>query len=97
MAVFIPHLIIGLVVWTLTSGFVAGFRLAPAWLVPSALGLLQAVAIAIHLQDMDVVGEPVEQRAREPFRAAAPLTQYCAAVYRRRLDQRSSANVAISS
>ena len=27
-----------------------------------------AVAVAVHLQDMDVVGEPVQQRAGEAFR-----------------------------
>jgi hypothetical protein len=31
--------------------------------------LLETEAIAVHLQDMDVVGEAVEQRAGEPFRA----------------------------
>ena len=31
--------------------------------------VLQPVALAIHLQDVDVVGEPVQQRAGEPFRA----------------------------
>ena len=29
----------------------------------------EAVAVAVHLQDMDVVGEPVQQRAGEAFRA----------------------------
>jgi len=29
--------------------------------------LIEPVAVAVHLQDMDVVGEPVEQRAGEPF------------------------------
>ena len=28
----------------------------------------EAVAVAVHLQDMDVVGEPVQQRAGEAFR-----------------------------
>ena len=30
---------------------------------------LSTVALAVHLQDVDVVGEPVEQRAGEAFRA----------------------------
>jgi hypothetical protein len=30
-----------------------------------ALALIEPVAVAIHLQDMDVMGEPVEQRACE--------------------------------
>ena len=34
-----------------------------------APALLEAEAVAVHLQDVDVVGEPVEQRAGEPFRA----------------------------
>src|SRR4029079_19517948 len=34
----------------------------------SASAGLQAVALAIHLEDMDMVGEPVEQRAREALR-----------------------------
>ena len=29
----------------------------------------QPVALAVHLQDVDVVGEPVQQRSGEPFRA----------------------------
>ena len=28
----------------------------------------EAVAVAVHLQDVDVVGEPVQQRAGEAFR-----------------------------
>ena len=32
-------------------------------------GLLEAIAIAIHGQDADVVGEAVEQRPGEAFRA----------------------------
>ena len=51
---------------------VAGARdLGP---VLSASAGLQAVALAIHLEDVDVVGEPVEQRAREALRAV-PLSE----------------------
>ena len=32
----------------------------------------EAVAVAVHLQDMDVVGEPVQQRAGEAFRSEHP-------------------------
>ena len=33
-------------------------------LLPAArFGVLQAVGFAVHLQDMDVVGQPIEQRA----------------------------------
>src|SRR5690606_17473960 len=35
----------------------------------AAGGLLEPVAVAVHGQDADVVGEPVEQRAGEPFRS----------------------------
>ena len=35
-------------------------------ILPAAL---EAVAVAVHLQDVDVVGEPVQQRSGEPFRA----------------------------
>ena len=38
----------------------------------SSLGLLaggQPEALAVHLQDVDVVGEPVQQRAGQPFGA----------------------------
>ena len=30
---------------------------------------LEPVALAVHLQDVDVVGEPVQQRSGEAFRA----------------------------
>ena len=29
------------------------------------LGLIEPVAVAVHLEDVDVMGEPVEQRAAE--------------------------------
>ena len=32
------------------------------------LAALEAVAVAVHLQDVDVVGEPVQQRAGEALR-----------------------------
>ena len=35
--------------------------------VLSASAGLQAVAVAVHLEDVDVMGEPVEQRAGEPL------------------------------
>ena len=35
----------------------------------SAGGLLEAIAVAIHGQDADVVSEPVEQRAGQPLRS----------------------------
>ena len=33
----------------------------------AAGGFLEAVAVAVHGQDADVVGEPVEQRAGQPL------------------------------
>ena len=33
----------------------------------AAGGLLEAVAVAVHGQDADVVREPIEQRASEPL------------------------------
>jgi hypothetical protein len=33
------------------------------------VALLEAVATAVHLQDVDVVGEPVQQGAGEPLGA----------------------------
>jgi hypothetical protein len=32
-----------------------------------AAALLEAVAVAVHLQDVDMMGEPVQQCAGEPF------------------------------
>jgi len=34
-----------------------------------AFALFQAVALAVHLQNMHVVGEPIQQRAGQPLRA----------------------------
>ena len=33
----------------------------------AALSVLEAIALAVHLEDVDVVGEPVEQCAGQPF------------------------------
>ena len=43
----------------------------------SASAGLQAVAVAIHLEDVDVMGEPVEQRAGKALRTedAGPLVE----------------------
>jgi len=35
--------------------------------VPFAAALLEAVAVAVHLQDVDVVSERVEERTRQAF------------------------------
>jgi hypothetical protein len=52
--------------------FVWRFRALALPLSRSALCLLagsEPIAFAVHLQDVDVMGEPVEQCAGEPFRA----------------------------
>ena len=39
----------------------------PSWHGVSGVALNEPVAVAVHLQDMDVMGEPVEQRTGEPL------------------------------
>ena len=53
----------------------------------------EAVAVAVHLQDMDVVGEPVQQRAGEAFR-----TEHLGPLIERQVggDQDGAALVALS-
>ena len=49
------------------------------WLIVTdpALALLEAVAVAVHLEDVDVVGEPVEQSAGQALGGehAGPLIE----------------------
>ena len=49
-----------------TYGLSDSFRGLCCSVLPAAL---EAVALAVHLQDVDVVGEPVQQRAGEALRA----------------------------
>lgn len=35
----------------------------------AAGGLLETIAVAVHGQDMNMMGQPIEQRAGEPLRA----------------------------
>ena len=67
------------------QSFLSGSDFASAWIdivafgsisirgsrgsAPPAFRLLEPVAVAIHLEDVDVVCEPVEQRAGEPLGA----------------------------
>ena len=53
---------------------------------PFAAAVLEAVAVAVHLQDVDVVGKPVQQCAGEPFGAKdfGPLFEGKIAGYQRR-------------
>ena len=37
-------------------------RPRPHWIPPPARGLANAVALAIHFEDVDVMGEPFEER-----------------------------------
>ena len=46
------------------SGVVWRFRRLGTGVLPAAL---EAVAVAVHLQDVDVVGEAVQQSPGEPF------------------------------
>src|SRR5947209_10122497 len=41
------------------------------------LALFEAIAVAVHFEDMDVVGEPIEQRAGQPLgpEHAGPLVE----------------------
>src|SRR5438128_7052867 len=41
------------------------------------LALFEAIAVAVHFEDMDVVGQPVEQRAGQPLgpEHAGPLVE----------------------
>jgi hypothetical protein len=43
----------------------------------STLALFEPVAITVHFEDVDVVGEPVEERAGEALRSehAGPLVE----------------------
>ena len=53
-------------------------RLRHGWVAGLALlALLEAIAVAVHLEDVDVVGEPVEQGARQPLGAehAGPFVE----------------------
>src|SRR6266567_3052617 len=42
------------------------------------LALFEAIAVAVHFEDMDVVGEPIEQRAGQPLgpEHAGPLVDH---------------------
>ena len=58
------------------DGGVFGIRLGA--LAAAALGLLEPVAFAVHLKDVHVMSEPVEQRAGEPLGAehAGPFLEW---------------------
>ena len=39
----------------------------------SLLALFKAIAVAVHFEDVDVVGEPIEQRAGQPLGPPPPI------------------------
>jgi hypothetical protein len=59
----------GLGIDGLGDGLVLLCPIGPGGGTTTSGGLLQAVAVAVHGEDMNVVGQPVEQRAGEPFRS----------------------------
>ena len=42
-------------------------RLSGFWRVPPFLALVEPVAVAVHLQDVDMVGETIQQRPGQAF------------------------------
>ena len=49
-------------------GFVVA-RLSGLWLALASLALFEAIAVAVQFEDVDVVGQSVEQRTGQPLRA----------------------------
>ena len=44
-------------------------RLSCLWLALASLALFEPIAVAVHFEDVDVVGQSVEQRTGQPLRA----------------------------
>ena len=44
-------------------------RLSGLWLALAALALFEPIAVAVHFEDVDVVGQSVEQRTGQPLGA----------------------------
>ena len=44
-------------------------QLSYLWLVLASLALFEPIAVAVHFEDVDVVGQPVEQRTGQPLGA----------------------------
>ena len=49
-------------------GFVVA-RLSGLWLALASLALFETIAVAVQFEDVDVVGQSVEQRTGQPLRA----------------------------
>ena len=41
--------------------------LVGVWIDASTLALCESIALAVHFEDVDVVGEAIQQRAGEPL------------------------------
>ena len=44
-------------------------QLSCLWLALASLALFEPIAVAVHFEDVDVVGQPVEQRTGQPLGA----------------------------
>src|SRR5258705_5283559 len=57
-------------------GLVVG-QLSCLWLALASLALFEPIAVAVHFEDVDVVGQPVEQRTGQPLgpEHAGPLVE----------------------
>src|SRR5690349_22065720 len=42
-------------------------QLSCLWLALASLALFEPIAVAVHFEDVDVVGQPVEERTRQPL------------------------------
>src|SRR5258708_36225931 len=53
-------------------------RLSGLWLALASLALFETIAFAAHFEDVDVVGQSVEQRTGQPLRPehAGPLVEW---------------------
>src|SRR6202049_4784774 len=53
-------------------------QLSCLWLALASLALFEPIAVAVHFEDVDVVGQPVEQRTGQPLgpEHAGPLVEW---------------------
>src|SRR5258708_8260912 len=53
-------------------------RLSGLWLALASLALFETIAVAVQFEDVDVVGQSVEQRTGQPLRPehAGPLVEW---------------------
>ena len=52
-------------------------QLTCLWLASAPLTLFEPIAVAVHFEDMDVVGQPIEERTGQPLgpEHASPLVE----------------------